>query len=124
MLGDVLLEYIFKRLAPTGEALFSYDEVKEWQPEVVSVLKAEGLLCKAQPLRDVECTGCEEYCFMPVEIYVANKNNSARAFISCDKRNDIGRVPVDMARLEQWQITIERLAKFFADEILERSFKI
>ncbi len=117
MLGDTLLEYIFKRVALTGEALFSYDEIKEWPTEFVSVLKTEGLLCKAQPQREVECRGCEEYCFMPVEIYVANNNNPARAFISCDKRNDIGRVPVDMIRLEQWQITIERLAKFFSEQL-------
>lgn len=111
MLGSDLLEYIFKRLAPTGEAMFGYDEVKEWQPEFFSVLKAEGLLRKAQPQKDIECRGCEEYCFMPVEVYPAlDSSRPARAFISCDKRDDIGRIPVEMVRLEQWQITDERLA--------------
>ncbi len=47
---------------------------------------------------------------MPVNIYPAEGNRAARAFIVCDKSQNIGRVPVDFPRLEQWQATGELIA--------------
>lgn len=64
----------------------------------------------AQPAQVIECRGCEQNCLMPVHIRPAENPNPARAFIACDKRDDIGRVQVDFSRLEQWQMTVELLA--------------
>jgi hypothetical protein len=47
---------------------------------------------------------------MPVHVRPAEGNRPARAFISCDKRDNIGRVPVEMGRLAQWRITGGMLA--------------
>lgn len=64
---------------------------------------ANGLLQSAQPATTIECDGCEENCAMPVTVYPAQDNKPGRAFIACDKRDDIGRVCVDFRRMEQWQ---------------------
>lgn len=64
----------------------------------------------AQPAHVVECDGCEENCFMPVTVYPIADDRPARAFITCDKRDDIGRVRVDFHRMKQWQCTGELVA--------------
>lgn len=58
----------------------------------------------------VECDGCEENCVMPVTVYPAQENKPGRAFINCDKRDDIGRIHVDFRRMEQWQSSGEIIA--------------
>ena len=47
---------------------------------------------------------------MPVHVRPAEANRPARAFISCDKPEDVGRVPVELGRLAQWRITGGMLA--------------
>lgn len=38
---------------------------------------------------------------MPVHVFPAEGGRLARALITCDKRDDVGRVVVDFRRLEQ-----------------------
>ncbi len=66
------------------------------------VLVKSGLLGRAEPAQVIECDGCERNCFMPVHVRPAEGNRPARAFISCDKPEDVGRVPVELGRLTQW----------------------
>lgn len=47
---------------------------------------------------------------MPVTVYPAADDRPARAFIACDKREDIGRVRVDFRRMQRWQCTDELVA--------------
>ena len=54
---------------------------------------------------------------MPVHIIPAKENLSARAFISCDKRSDISRITVSLAKLNQWQSTIDFVCKFIANSL-------
>jgi hypothetical protein len=109
--GD-LLEHIFERLcrAHSGEEIFGADEAAEWPAGALEVLIKSRLLERAEPAQVIECDGCERNCFMPVHVRPAEANRPARAFISCDKRDDIGRVPVEMGRLAQWRITGGMLA--------------
>jgi hypothetical protein len=104
--GD-LLEHIFERLrrADSGEEIFGADEAAEWPGGALEVLVKSGLLDRAEPARVIECDGCERNCFMPVHVRPAAGNRPARAFISCDKPEDVGRVPVELGRLTQWRIT-------------------
>lgn len=108
-----LLEHIFERLcrADLGEEIFGADEAADWPAGALDLLIKAGLLRRAEPAQVIECNGCEQYCFMPVHVLPAEGNRPARAFISCDKRDDIGRVPVEMRRLAQWKITGGLLAK-------------
>lgn len=52
---------------------------------------------------------------MPVTIYPAQDDKPAKAFITCDKRNDIGRVQVDFRRMEQWLATGGMVAATLAE---------
>jgi len=109
--GD-LLEHIFERLsrADSGQELFGADEAAQWPESALDVLVKSGLLERAEPAQVIECDGCERNCFMPVHVQPAEGNRPARAFISCDKREDVGRVPVELGRRAQWRITGGMLA--------------
>jgi hypothetical protein len=109
--GD-LLEHIFERLcrADSGQEIFGADEAAQWPESALEVLIKSGLLERAEPAQVIECDGCERNCFMPVHVLPAEANRPARAFISCDKPEDVGRVPVELGRLAQWRITGGTLA--------------
>ncbi len=81
------------------------DEIAEWPPGTFEKLRDANLLSEAEPTQVLECQGCEQSCTMPVEIFPQEAARPARAFIACDKRSDVGRVPVPFARLRQWQMT-------------------
>jgi hypothetical protein len=107
-----LLEHIFERLsrADSGQEIFGADEAAQWPGGALEVLIKSGLLERAEPARVIECDGCERNCFMPVHVRLAEGNRPARAFISCDKPEDVGRVPVELGRMTQWRITGGMLA--------------
>jgi len=111
-----LLEHIFERLcnADSGEEIFRADEAAHWPEGALETLLTYGLLGRAEPAQIVECDGCERNCFMPVHVRPAEDNRPARAFIACDKPEDVGRVPVDLGRLAQWRITSGMLAGVMA----------
>lgn len=102
------LQVVLERLGcsdPGKIAFFPWDEVKGWPAGALDGLTASGLLQPAQPMSAIECDGCEENCSMPVTVYPAQEGKPGKAFITCDKRDDIGRVQVDFRRMEQWQAT-------------------
>jgi hypothetical protein len=107
-----LLEHIFERLcrADSGEEIFGVDEAAEWPAGALEVLIKSRLLERAEPAQVIMCDGCERNCFMPVHVRPAEDNRPARPFISCDKPEDVGRVPVELGRLAQWRITGGMLA--------------
>lgn len=111
-----LLEHILDRLgrADSAEEIFGADEAADWPAGALDLLIKAGLLRRAQPAQVIECDGCERNCFMPVHVRPAEDNRPTRAFISCDKPEDVGRVPVEMRRLEQWQTTCELIADVLA----------
>jgi hypothetical protein len=107
------LHVVLERLGcsdPAIGAFFPWDEVRDWPPGALDGLVASGLLQPAQPMSVIECDGCEENCMMPVTVYPAQEGKPGKAFITCDKRDDIGRVQVDFRRMEQWQATGGRIA--------------
>lgn len=103
------LQIVLDRLGcadPAKGTFFFWDEVKDWPAGVLDLLVTSGLLQQAQPRDTIECDGCEENCInMRVEVYPAQEDKPGRAFITCDKRDDMGRVRVDFRRMEQWQTT-------------------
>lgn len=108
------LQIVLDRLGccdPVNGALFLWNEVNNWPPHTLEILVGSGLLQPTQPVATIECNGCEENCIMPVIIYPTQCNKPGRAFINCDKRDDIGRVPVNFHHMEQWQATDDLVAK-------------
>jgi hypothetical protein len=107
-----LLEHIFERLcrADSEQEIFGADEATQWSGGALEALIKSGLLERAEPAQVIECDGCERNCFMPVHVRPTEGNRPTRAFISCDKPEDVGRVPVELGRLAQWRITVGMLA--------------
>ena len=54
---------------------------------------------------------------MPVTVYPAQEGKPGKAFITCDKRDDIGRVQVDFQRMAQWQATDGMMAATIAKHL-------
>lgn len=112
--ADVLPTVLDRLSAAAGEvALFSERELAEWPAAALARLKAEGLLVKGTPADTVTCPGCEEDCTMSVEI-VTTANGALRAFVVCDKRDDVARVAIARDLLEQWTCSPERVADVLA----------
>lgn len=111
-----LLGHLLQRLCrdPSSGAVFSGDEAAHWPESRLEILVDSGFLQRAEPAKLIECDGCELICLMPVVVRSAEGNWSAQAFISCDRREDVGRVPVGLERLAQWQITGAMLASVTA----------
>ena len=111
---DTLIE-LLNRVAALqgGVALISANELAQWPSEAVSAMQAQKLITKAQPASSAVCPGCEEDCVMPVHT-IPQPSGDAALFIVCDKRDDIGRVPVPGASLEQWQASGDAIADLLA----------
>lgn len=121
------LQIVLERVGsadPVKGAFFYWDEVNSWPIDTLALLKENGLLKPAPPMNTIVCEGCEENCAMPVVVYPAQENKPARAFIECDKRDDIGRVRVNVNRMTQWRCTMDSVCSFIASSlVLRRSDK-
>jgi hypothetical protein len=106
---------VLDRLAAAGGevAQFSEHELAKWPAAALARLKAEGLLAKGPPADAVVCPGCEEDCTMPVESDTT-PSGTLRAFVMCDKRDDVARVAIARDLLEQWTSSPERVADVLA----------
>lgn len=112
---DTLIELIERIGANNGVMIHvSANDLEEWPDEALSALKKQKLLIKAKPASSAICPGCERDCVMPVYIIPANANLPARAFISCDKRDDTSRVAIPFEKLNRWQCHINMLCQFIA----------
>lgn len=96
-------------------------ELNQWPGVAVAAMKTQRLLAKARTATGVICPGCEDECWMPVHV-PPNAKGIPAAFIVCDKRSDIGRVPVSVDCLLQWQCSGEAVCALAADSLgLRRS---
>ena len=110
-----LIELLGRVGASQGAAvLVNDDELSQWPTEAVAAMKAQRLLAKARPASSAICPGCERDCVMPVHVLPAEGDQAARAFISCDKRSDINRIPVPFTMLTQWQCNTDAVCGFVA----------
>lgn len=94
-------------------ALVSHHEMNQWPDAAVAALKAQCLLVKAQPATSAVCPGCERECVMRVQTRT-HPSRGTVSFIDCDKRSDVSRVPVPVARLEQWRCSADAVGDFVA----------
>lgn len=108
---DCLSELLRRVGAQDGATTFvTAHELKGWPPDAVRALKAENLLTRAEPAKSADCPGCERGCFSAVVVQPSSSGGDPYAFIVCDRRDDINRVPVSVADLERWQISGEAVA--------------
>jgi hypothetical protein len=83
------------------------------------VLVDTGMVERAAPAVSVICPGCAESCAMPV-FQRPRHDGSIVAFVSCDKRDDIGRVLLTPAMLDLWQVSTSSLARGLAKLLDQR----
>lgn len=120
-----LIELLGRVGASQGAAvLVNDDELSQWPTEAVAAMKTQHLLAKARPATSVICPECERNCVMPVHVLPGEGRRPARAFISCDERDDTSRVPIPLTSLTQWQCGVDAVCGFVAASLgLRRSDK-
>ncbi len=89
----------------TGELVFRKSQVLEWPKGVFDALLKDRVIKAVKPANSLDCDGCESNCFMPVHVLSGQEGKPSRAFISCDKPVNIGRVRVPLEKLLQWKFT-------------------
>ena len=109
------LHAVFEHVnAAEKPASLAWDEVQQWQAGVLADLLALGLLTKVANTQSLICKGCEQQCFMPVAL----TDDGERAFIVCDdpdQQEYMGRINVQLQRLQQWQASSRQCAGCVAD---------
>lgn len=112
------LAELLARLEATqgGSALLAGHELAGWPAGAVQALRDARVLVPASPAASVVCPGCERACAMPVEVLGA-PGAPVSAFIACDKREDIGRVPVAPPMLKRWRCGADTVAEALAREL-------
>ena len=103
-------------LGTDSDILISWEQVCRWPKGALDTFLKASWLQPGDLAETVECSGCEESCLMPVEIFPADDEQTIRAFVACEHRN-FGRVKIPPARLQQWQLTQEQLARWTADAL-------
>ena len=112
--AEALIELLERVGAQIGATVIvSEHEASAWPGPVVEAMKLQGLLTKARPATSAVCPGCDRECVMPVNV-LDDEVRGPDAFVVCDKRNDINRVPVPISRLEQWQASGDSIANLLA----------
>lgn len=116
MTADEALIELLARLDSRRGAfvLINSSELSDWPANVVTVMKSQGLLSQARPAKSAVCLGCERDCVMTVHV-MPDAAGHSQAFIVCDKRKDVGRVPVPLESLDQWQASGDALADMLAE---------
>jgi hypothetical protein len=116
-----MFELILKHFTAIGQEaeaeILSAEQLDAWPRKEVAACKRLGLLRKAAPAKIIECPGCEDACLMQVNTYPAQDCRPARIFVACDKREDTGRILINPADLEQWQIDVSHFASLLASAL-------
>jgi hypothetical protein len=106
------LQDLILRLGEGDGGILAWEQVREWPGGAVEIFELAGWIKLKDPARAVVCPGCEENCFMPVHVRSETEGKSLWAYVACDKRDDMGRVPLSTEHLKQWQISEGQVAKW------------
>ena len=102
-LENILSDLILR--SPKDNGTVSWEQVREWPKGALEIFLNTGWIKPKEPAKSVVCPGCEENCFMPVNVYPTEKGKPFRpSVVACDKRDDIGLVKIAPERLQQWQL--------------------
>ncbi len=115
-LSDVLGELIL-RICPKDNGTVSWEQVREWPGGALGIFQIAGWIKPKVSAKSVTCPGCEENCFMPVHVSPTVQEKPIQAFVACDRRDDMGKIPIPLDTLQQWQITESQVAQWIANEL-------
>ncbi len=112
-LDDVLQDLILCLGSNDGGSI-GWEQVKEWPEGAIDIFQGAGWIKPKSPDTSVVCPGCEESCFMPVNIYPPVEDKPARVMVACELRDDMGLIPIPSEYLQQWQIIEKQVAGWIA----------
>ncbi|MFQ5443581.1 MAG: hypothetical protein ACE5EK_03080 [Nitrospinales bacterium] len=112
-----VLQELIQHLNSQSEGTIAWEQVREWPEGAVSIFQKAGWIKTKAPAKTVVCPGCEENCFMPVHVSPTIQGQPAKAYVACDRRDDMGRIPISPDYLQQWQITENQVAHWVAREL-------
>jgi hypothetical protein len=115
-LDDVLRELI-GCLGARDDCVVGWEQVRRWPKGAMDVFQKAGWLKATACADTIECPGCEENCFMPVQFPPAPPGQTAAAFVACETRSEMGKVKIPLARLQQWQLTQTQIARWVSKAI-------
>lgn len=115
-LDDVLRELI-GCLGVRDDCVVGWEQARRWPKRAIEIFQKAGWLKATAPADLIECPGCEENCFMPVQFSPAPPGQTAAAFVACETRSEMGKVKVPQARLQQWQLTQTQIARWVSDAL-------
>jgi hypothetical protein len=98
-------------------ARFCGYEIEEWPEHAAETLIGVGLLVKTNRAKSAICTGCEAQCHKPVIVRRKPYAKEPNSFILCDEEADLGRIPVRLSRLDQYQVSLATAARFAASAL-------
>jgi len=119
-LDDVLRELI-GCLNTRDDCVVGWEQARQWPKGAMEIFQKAGWLKATAPADTIECPGCEESCFMPVQFSPAPAGQAAAAFVACDVRSEMGKVAVPLARLQQWQLSQAQIARWISNALNLRS---
>lgn len=113
MTPEALLRELLARLSATQDTHLWVGQVERagWPSPVQAALQRQGLLRRGNPVQMLECPGCESACSMPVHS-LPGPAGEPGAFVVCDRRDDINRVPVPLVALQQWGLSREAVVRW------------
>jgi hypothetical protein len=109
-----VLRALLTALGPNGRdpLLVTRSETAHWPPSLFNALLETALIRPAGSANIVVCPGCDHACAMNVNSDTHPQTGNSRAFIVCDRRDDMGFIGLDPCDLKQWQLSRRQLADF------------
>jgi hypothetical protein len=116
---DQVLRTLLGALGSHGRdpVFLSRSQIVAWPPPLFNALLATSLLRPGGSAQVMVCPGCDDACPMSVYFERHPATGNSRAFIMCDRRDDMGLVSLDHTDLHQWQLSRRQLADFLAKEL-------
>jgi len=108
---DKFLEQLARRVQVPDADVVTGDESRNWPKGKLDELISAGILTEIEHANGVTCDQCEENCYIEPDIRTYLDRSKTIGVFVCTRRDDIGRVPIDLNRLRQWQIDKKKLWK-------------
>ena len=102
------LAKLAERLQIPDADIVSADEIAGWPTGKLDELIEAGVLVEIQHSKEVICSECEENCPIEPDIRTNPETGKTTGVFVCTRREDIGRIEVDLNRLRQWRLSAQK----------------
>lgn len=112
--NDVLRALLVHLRAENKPIIIGWGAVQKYPEGALEAFLEAGLLMPTAAAQSIECSACENRCFMDV---IMDDSALTRAFIVCDDadmQSQMGRVKIPLVQLQQWRADVRLLSKVIA----------